>query len=479
MTGLYPSEHFIRDNTSGALNPSFTTIAERAKTQGYTTGAFIGAYVLDHSRGLDQGFDTYFDNFHPQDIAKASQVSDVERPARDVVQEALTWWENTQGPRFAWVHLFDAHRPYEPPFGWTGDPYRGELFAMDRALQPLLATVPENTGIVVVADHGENLWDGGELEHGVLLTRSVLRVPLMIRPPSGVPNGTPVAAKPPPERPSDWRPVPGIGPENFDLNAVPDAPRAAHVIESPVSVIDIYPTLSTWLQSPCTDCPGQDLNRSTDGSGLSDRPIYAETVYPYRHFGWSPIFVSIDETHVLRETDTQYLYSLPKDPYWLHPLDNADTTHLNTQISSLKKGWRDATEGVDEQTRLQLEQLGYATHTVHADAGPLSDPESKMGVLNQIYLAQGMMKSKPNEARDTLLAVVDKEPNLIDAQFSLASIAVAQQDGPTALVHLDAVLKTAPTHTQALELKAFVLPKFETIRRVGNRAATADSAPSQ
>lgn len=457
MTGLYPSEHLVRDNAAGTLNASFTTLAEHAKQQGYATGAFIGSYVLDHSRGLGQGFDEYFDNFHPQDIAKASQVSDVERPAREVVQQALTWWDKTDGPRFAWIHLFDAHRPYTAPFGWEGDPYRGELFAMDRALQPLLASMTDNTGIVVVADHGENLWDEGELEHGVLLSRSVLRVPLLIRPPNGVKEGAPVSPKPAPVRPEHWSVVPGIGPDTFDLTPVPDAPKAARVIESPVSVVDLFPTVSAWFGQPCSECAGRDLNPAMAGTELVNTPVYAETLYPHRHFGWSPIFVSLDADTILRESDAQHTYSLATDPYWTTELDLPTPPRLVNQIETLKGNWSELAPAVDEQTRIQLEQLGYATHTVQANPGPLVDPATKIGVLNQLYLAQGMMKSKPEAAKKILLSIVAKEPNLIDAQFNLASIAVAGKEGPTALLHLDAVLKTAPNHTQALELKAFVL----------------------
>ena len=461
MTGLYPSAHLVRDNASGTLDPSFTTLAEQAKQQGYTTGAFVGSYVLDHSRGLDQGFDEYFDKFHPQDIAKANQVSDVERPARDVVQQALTWWEKTSGPRFAWIHLFDAHRPYSAPFGWTGDPYRGELFSMDRALQPLLSTVSPNTGIVIVADHGENLWDEGELEHGVLLSRSVLRVPLIIHPPNGIQTGPPATPKPAPNRPKEWIPVPGIGPDTFDLTPVPDAPTAARVIDTPVSVVDIFPTLSAWIGTPCTDCAGRDLNPSMDGVGLDSVPIYAETVYPHRHFGWSPIFVSLNEALILRETETHHIYSFPQDPYWTTEIEGPKPDQLAHQIATLKGNWAEVGPAVDEQTRMQLEQLGYATHTVKTTTKTLADPATKIEILNQLYLAQGMMKSKPDEAKKSLRNIVAKEPGLIDAQFSLASIAVSQKDGPTALNHLDAVLKNAPNHTQALELKAFVLRNMQ------------------
>ena len=66
------------------------------------------------------------------------------------------------GSPVPWVHLFDAHEPYCNSFGWTGDPYQ-ELFAMDRGITTTV-TVPENTGTLVVADHGEKFMGRWELD---------------------------------------------------------------------------------------------------------------------------------------------------------------------------------------------------------------------------------------------------------------------------------------------------------------------------
>ena len=67
-------------------------------------------------------------------------------------------------PWFAWVHLFDAHHPYEPPEPYAsrfdGRPYVGEVAYVDAQVGRLRAWLAdhgqlENTWIVVVADHGE------------------------------------------------------------------------------------------------------------------------------------------------------------------------------------------------------------------------------------------------------------------------------------------------------------------------------------
>ena len=56
MTGLYPTYHGVRLNGTTALSQGHTTLAESLSKQGYQTGAFIGAFVLDGRWGLNQGF---------------------------------------------------------------------------------------------------------------------------------------------------------------------------------------------------------------------------------------------------------------------------------------------------------------------------------------------------------------------------------------------------------------------------------------
>ncbi len=62
FTGLNPHRHGVRENASVALDAGRTTLAERLRSRGFKTGAFVASYVLDSGRGLDQGFDTYADD---------------------------------------------------------------------------------------------------------------------------------------------------------------------------------------------------------------------------------------------------------------------------------------------------------------------------------------------------------------------------------------------------------------------------------
>ena len=70
LSGLWPYNHGLRDNAGFSLPQEITTIIEVVQKKGYQTGAFVSAYVLHHVWGLNQGFDTYSDPFHPQDVQK-------------------------------------------------------------------------------------------------------------------------------------------------------------------------------------------------------------------------------------------------------------------------------------------------------------------------------------------------------------------------------------------------------------------------
>ncbi|MBP1636840.1 MAG: hypothetical protein H6Q10_3414, partial [Acidobacteria bacterium] len=193
FTGKFPPEHGVRDNGGFFLGPEQVTLAELLKARGYRTGGFIGAYVLDSKWGIDQGFDTYFDDF---DLGKSRvmSVGSIQRPGNEVVDKALPWIdEAARGGRFfAWVHLYDPHTPYRPPepfaSRYKGRPYNGEVAFADSQVGRVVRRLKElgvydRTVIVVMGDHGESLGDHGEATHGFFIYNSVTHVPFVIRAP--------------------------------------------------------------------------------------------------------------------------------------------------------------------------------------------------------------------------------------------------------------------------------------------------------
>jgi arylsulfatase A-like enzyme/Flp pilus assembly protein TadD len=452
LSGWYPTRHGIRDNGGFRVGPTVPLLSEKLDAEGWHTGAFVASYVLDGSWGLDRGFDRYFDDFHPQDVQRAERFGAVERPAREVVREALAWFEapeQAEGRRFLWVHLFDAHTPYEPPVDWKGDPYRGEIFEMDRALRPLLESLPDSTLIIVASDHGENLWDGEELEHGTVLSRSTTRIPLLIRPPGGVKGAEHPAPRTPPARPATWVPVEGLSPEGLVLDVVVDAPVAGRVVEVPVSLVDVMPTVLEVLGLPASDVDGRSLAPALRGEDLAVVPVYSESVAAHTHFGWAPQFVARDATRLLRRDAGDEVFDAVADPWWQVPLAEAAPAPLLAAIERLSPGWEHPGGAIDPATAAALEAMGYRTTQITPTEGERPSARTRMSHMHRLALAQGTMKSDPEAAVAGLEALVAEDPDLVDAWFSLATLRWGGRDADGAITALRQVVERAPDHPLA------------------------------
>lgn len=186
LTGLDPNRHGVHDNGSFVAPQALDTVAERLKTRGYHTAAFVSAFVLDSRFGLDQGFDVY-DDFTPQE-SRAGGPTVPRRDGAETTEAALAWLgERDRAPFFVWVHYYDVHRPITlpSPFGAVADSYDGAVSYVDSLVGRLLEGVERAAGnretiIIVVADHGEGLGEHDEDTHGAVAYDSTLRVPLIV-----------------------------------------------------------------------------------------------------------------------------------------------------------------------------------------------------------------------------------------------------------------------------------------------------------
>ncbi|HZO10231.1 MAG TPA: sulfatase, partial [Myxococcota bacterium] len=179
LTGVLPREHGARDNAIFQLAGAARLLPEALKEQGFKTGAFVAAYVLDPKFGLAQGFDVY----DAPDASAASQSwSVVERPAGAVADAAIRWIDALRPDDrfFLWVHFYDPHEPLAPAdeHARAGvSPYDLEIERCDRELGRLLDHLRGrglDRGLItaVTADHGESLGEHGERTHGVFLYES-------------------------------------------------------------------------------------------------------------------------------------------------------------------------------------------------------------------------------------------------------------------------------------------------------------------
>jgi tetratricopeptide (TPR) repeat protein len=370
----------VRTNDGFRLGGSVPTLAEALHARGYATAAFIGGYPLRSSAGLARGFDRYDDDF-----LKSS--ARVERPAGEVVDAALDWIESHRGDRwFVWVHLFDPHSPYTPPppfaAAHAAAPYDGEVAYTDSAVGRLFADI-ERLGlfspaiVVVVADHGESLGEHGERTHGTFLYDATVRVPLLIKLPSG---------------------------------------GAARVVDTPVETADIAPTLVATAGGVLAGTDGVSLLPALAGdSGDPERPAYAESYYQNVLLGWSPLRAVRTARWKFIEAPRAELYDLSADPGELHNriaergtladglrrlLPSASAEEVRAEPSAASS---DAAE--------RLRGLGYVSGSTSAGAetGAI-DPKDRIDVWSAIEDGIDAMDRAPATARDAFSRAVRLDP---------------------------------------------------------------------
>jgi len=297
LTGLYPTTHGVRDNTTFRLSEKALTLAEILKENGYRTAATVGAFVLDSSRGLDQGFD-YYDDELPKPKARSDRllpdgVPDIgmrevsERPAGVVTRRALSWLrDNSDEKFFLWIHYFDAHYPYTPPPPYSREyqkrPYYGEIAFVDRNIGMILdelrtSELLDNTLIIVTGDHGESLGEHREYTHCIFIYDSTIKIPLIMSWAGKIPAGT--------------------------------------VIGDVVSLADVVPTILDFLGiDPGHGMDGVSLVDVISGRSEGERFVYSESMFPYLNYGWSRVYGIRGPRWKYIETSNPELFDLSRDP---------------------------------------------------------------------------------------------------------------------------------------------------------------------
>ena len=194
MTSRYPHETGATRNGVPMLK-DMETLAEILNGRGYHTAAFLSNWPLKaHISNLNKGFEIYDDNF----FQKRWLLFNDERDAKGVTELASAWLSQKPGqPFFLWVHYSDPHQPYlfhrgfhfssrnEPATELQNkiDAYDSEVAYADHYLGVLLAKLhslgyDQNSLVVFMADHGEELSEHGYTGHGRFLYEPSLRIPL-------------------------------------------------------------------------------------------------------------------------------------------------------------------------------------------------------------------------------------------------------------------------------------------------------------
>ncbi|MCC6406347.1 MAG: sulfatase [Planctomycetes bacterium] len=214
VTGKYPLQHGAV-SLSGKLRAREVTLAEILRETGRATGGFVSHDYVDHKHGFAQGFDEYDDSWARGHTAISSAaITDL---ALDFVAR------HADRPFFLFTHYFDPHYEYRDHAEWdfadsyqgwlkaqfdfenlvtnrhllgpaelayTRDLYDEEIAFTDRELGRLVADFERrgllaSTVFVLVADHGEEFMEHGNIGHTTTLFDELVHVPLAVVVPGG------------------------------------------------------------------------------------------------------------------------------------------------------------------------------------------------------------------------------------------------------------------------------------------------------
>ncbi|MCP4641498.1 MAG: sulfatase [bacterium] len=362
------------------------TLAERLREKGYATAAFSGNLLVSDPKGIMRGFDRViaFDPHSPvysgpfemtpllrSVLARLWPEPFLRRPvdlSRILTDHAVAFLRaKGRGPFFLWVHHIDPHEPYDPPARYRemegrwpvfcpaspfwGSPqfdergnvdvpledrayvqhlYEAEVAYVDDCVGRLLAPLDGDSGtfVCLTSDHGEEFWEHGKFEHGHALYDELVKVPLIF-----------------------------------------EGPRiVAQRIQSPVSAIDLMPTLADLMGvEPAACWRGGSLAPVLRGEATPQpRPCFAQATN-YR--AWPNSFQMVDEESrkliVEIDSGTKELFDLIQDPDEQRNVADgrmSDTEALTERLEM----WRSAlpvVSGADGESesemRERLESMGY------------------------------------------------------------------------------------------------------------------------
>jgi len=367
MTSLYPKD--LRNGY--AVSDSVTTVAEVLRENGYQCLAFVSALPLDERFNLDQGFHYYDADFsgsrgsvHLKDNTWFDHNFQVfDRNAEETTAKILATLKEKppSKPCFLWVHYYDPHLPYLPPstfydtakvsrksFPYYFNPtsadreslnelYDGEIRFVDQQLKKLIDGLKEldaftNTILVIVADHGENLYEhDGYLDHSQVVYDTVMWIPCLFH-------------------------LPGSG---------------ARRIGELVSIIDIMPTLLDLVGITANDLEGHSLIPLMEKE--KPDPLRTYVTCETNDFGVK----DEEQTIAVRTKLTKYIYNswntgkhlfyaLAEDPQEKNPR-SALPGSQSQKVTSLFDTWRKRYKRgsiatpltLDRATKDALKSLGY------------------------------------------------------------------------------------------------------------------------
>jgi arylsulfatase A-like enzyme len=364
LSGLPPRDTRILNNYT-SLDAGVHTLAEIFHDAGWHTFASVSAlHLCDEISGLGQGFERFA---YPAGESTANYA----------VDRALAWMKEVEGePLFLWLHVYDAHTPYEPPpeysapylaaaekSGITGEwplereriraRYKGEITWLDLELGRLLDEPRVREGIVgFTGDHGEAQGEAGLNFTHEELYACTLRVPLILAWP-GAPAGRRIEAL--------------VTHDDLGRTLLDLAGLGAASFPGRSLLRELAPDAPPPLPSFAIACAGRSASITSGSMHLILQLVAHEIGKP------EPVRTA--ERHQIE------LYDLAQDPACEHDL-SSERPEVAREMRRALIAWLQAAHAVgashaaqlSDADRSHIAELGYATDDVSAPIDSWFDP---------------------------------------------------------------------------------------------------------
>lgn len=382
LTGLLPTEHGVRNNLGYRFDASkHTTLPQMLKARGYATGAAVSSYVLRADTGLGAAFD-FYDDAIPV-ATSGGAASQHQRSGTATLAAARPWIaRQASQPFFFMFHIYEPHAPYTPPEPYRSrysEPYDGEVAHSDAIVGELLqflksSGIYDRATIILTSDHGEGLWQHGEDQHGILLYREVLHVPLIVK--------------------------------------LPKNARAGERVAAPVGLVDL----------PATIAQGAGLL----GAQKDGRRIYSETFYPRIHLGWSELRSLIDSRHHYIQAPRAELYDVVSDPGETKDIlanERRVAASMRNDLAQYPSGIQELQQ-IDPEDAAKLAALGYlGSVRAGGNDAALPNPKDMLPYLERIKEGFRLADERRyGEAVTVLRGLVKENPGLFDVWDKLGEV---------------------------------------------------------
>ncbi len=324
------------------------------------------------------------------------------------------------------MHLFEPHAPY----GQAGsgrpvaDRYDDEVAESDVQIGRILDALGPDVAssvIVVASDHGEAFGEHGEVSHSLFVYDTTLRVPLVVAGP-GVP---------------------------------------ARTVGTPVSLVDVAPTVLPLLGLTRFDSDGVDLSGTFTGVSLPPRDLYAESFAPLLDFGWSPLRSLRSDGFKYIDAPRAELYDTTRDPGELQDLSAADlprTAGLRDKVGRYSPATLESGRvSIDSDALGRLQALGYASGGGGAPAGARPDPKDRRAIAARLSeVVSGELQGQALEA--ALRGILENDPKNPQANLRLGYVLIESNRCAAAIPFLKAAIAarvpTADAHLGVAQCQA-------------------------